>query len=64
MYGIFYLTMLISVILTGIINIVVSIIGKRPTKIWRYTTYVLMGITVVSMIGFVVTISMLIRGVS
>ena len=59
MFNIFYLTMLISVILTGIISIVTSIIGKRPTKIWRYITYGLMGITVVSMIGFVVTVPML-----
>lgn len=59
MYEIFYLTMLISVILTGIISIVTSIIGKRPTKIWRYTTYVLMGITVVSTICFVATTPML-----
>ena len=59
MFGIFYLTMLISVILTGIISIVTSIIGKRPTKTWRYITYVLMGITVVSMIGFVATTPML-----
>ena len=63
MYEIFYLTMLISVILAGIISLVTSIIGKRPTKIWRYITYGLMGISVVSMIGFVVTMSML-RGVS
>ena len=59
MYEIFYLTMLIGAILVGIINIVTSIIGKRPTKIWRYITYGLMGITVVSTICFVATTPML-----
>lgn len=56
MYNYFYLTMLISIILVGIITIVSLIIGKRPNKIWRYITYGLMTITVVSLIGFLITL--------
>ena len=56
MYQYFYLTMLIAPILTGIISVTFAIIGKLPTKIWRYIMYGLMGITIVSLIGFAVTV--------
>ena len=52
----FYLTMLIAPILVGIISLIFAMIGKLPTKIWRYIMYCLMGITIVSLIGFAVSL--------
>ena len=56
MYQYFYLTMLIAPILAGIISITFAVMRKLPTKIWRYIMYCLMVITVVSFIGFAVTL--------
>ena len=56
MYECFYLTMLISPILAGIISVVFAVIGKPLTKIWRYIMYGLMAITIVSFIGVAVTL--------
>ena len=52
----FYLTMLIAPILVGIISIAFGVIGKRPNKICTYVMYGLMVITIVSLIGFAVTL--------
>ena len=51
MYEIFYLTMLISAILLGII----TLIGRRFTKLRGYVMCGLAGICVVAMMGFVIT---------
>lgn len=59
MLEIFYVTMLITAILLGIVTLVSTIIGRRPTKILEYIVYGLGGICVVSLIGFIVTTSML-----
>ena len=56
MYEYFYLTTLIAAILSGLVSIISSIICKRPSKFWRRVIYGLLIITVVAMIGFVVTI--------
>ena len=56
MYQYFYLTMLIAPILVGIISVTFAVIGKPPTKIWRYTMYCLMAIAIVSLIGFAVAL--------
>ena len=56
MYQYFYLTALIAPILTGIISVTFAVIGKPPTKKWRQIMYCLMGIAVVSLIGFAVAL--------
>ena len=56
MYEYFYVTMLLGLILVGIIVLTSSIMGKRPNKIWQGVMYSLLAITVVSLIGFVVTV--------
>lgn len=56
MYQYFYLTMIVATILAGIISITSSVIGKRPTRIWRHIMYGLMAIAVVSLIGFAISL--------
>ena len=55
MYEMFYLTMLISAILLGAI----ILIGRRFTKLRGYMMSGLMVICIVSLMGFVVTTSMI-----
>ena len=59
MYEIFYLTMLISIILAGIISLVTSMIGRGSNKTLGHIVSGLIAISVVSLIGFAVTVSML-----
>ena len=56
MYQIFYLTMLISAILAGIVSFATTSLGLRVARFGRCISYGLLGICVVSLIGFVVTI--------
>lgn len=55
MLEILYVTLLISAISIGIINLVATIIGRRPTKLWRYIMCGLAGVCVIAMIGLVIT---------
>ena len=59
MYEIFYLAMLISAILAGIASLVTTSIGQRVARFGRCISYGLLGICVVSLIGFIVTTPML-----
>lgn len=56
MYKYFYIIMLIGAILLGIVTLLNDVFGKRYTKIWRNIIISLAVITVVSLIGFVVTL--------
>ena len=56
MYKYFYLIMLISIILCGVISLMFTVMRELPTKIWRYIMYGLMAIAMVSFIGFATTL--------
>lgn len=56
MYEYFYITMLISAILLCLTMLASGIINKRYREIWRKIQYGMMVITVVAMIGFIVTL--------
>ena len=55
-YEYFYLIMLLGAILGGFTFVVFSIINKRPNKIWQGIIMGLLAITVISLVGFIVTI--------
>ena len=55
-YEYFYLIMLLGAILGGFTFVVFSTINKRPNKIWQGIIMGLLAITVISLVGFIVTI--------
>ena len=55
-YEYFYLIMLLVSILGGFTFVVFSTINKRPNKIWQGIIMGLLAITVISLVGFIVTI--------
>ena len=58
MYKYFYITMLLSAILLGLITLVSSMIDRRPTKVWRCIYFSLVVIIVVMLIGFIITLTL------